>query len=75
MNDLKTYAKDDNKQAGLHTVVKKFSDDIRMEFGSENCAKASFKRGKLAETPDLQLDTHIHQRTRSGGGLQVPWNK
>ena len=35
MDDLKTYAKDDNQQAGLRAVVKKFSDDIRMEFGLE----------------------------------------
>ena len=57
MDDLKTYAKDDNQQAGLLTVVKKFSDDIRMEFGLEKSAKATFKRGKLTETSDLQLDT------------------
>ena len=39
------------------TVAKKFSDDIRMEFGLEKSAKAAFKRGKLKETSDLQLDT------------------
>lgn len=55
MDDLKTYAKDDNQQAGLRAVVKKFSDDIRMEFGLEQ--SAAFKRGKLTETSDLQLDT------------------
>ena len=57
MDDLKTYSKDDNQQAGLLTVVKKFSDDVRMEFGLEKCTKATFKRGKLTETSDLQLDT------------------
>ena len=56
MDDLKTYAKDDNQQAGLLTVVTKFSDDIRMEFGLEKCAKATFKE-KLTETSDLKLDT------------------
>ena len=50
MDDLKTYSKDDNQQTGLLTVVKKFSDDIRMEFGLEKCAKATFKRGKLTKT-------------------------
>ena len=59
MGDLKTYAKDDNQQPNLLTVVKKFSDDIRMEFGLEKSAKATFKRGKLTETSDLQLDTDI----------------
>ena len=57
MDDLKTYSKDDNQQADLLTVVKKFSDDIRMEFGLEKCAKATFKRGKLTKTSDLHTDT------------------
>ena len=58
MDDLKTYAKDENQQPNLLTVAKKFSDDIRMEFGLlEKSAKAAFKRGKLTETSDLQLDT------------------
>ena len=39
------------------TVVKKFSDNIRMELGLEKSAKATFKRGKLTETSDLQLDS------------------
>ena len=57
MDDLKTYAKDDNQQSNLLTVAKKFSDDIQMEFGLEKSANAAFKRGKLTETSDLQLDT------------------
>ena len=57
MDDLKTYSKDDNQQAGLLTVVKKFKDNIRMEFGLEKCAKATFKRGKLTKTSDLHIDT------------------
>ena len=28
-----------------------------MEFGLDKCAKATFKRGKLTETSDIQLDT------------------
>ena len=57
MDDLKTCAKDHNQQAGLLTIVKRFSDDIQMKFGLEKCAIATFKRGKLTETSDLQLDT------------------
>lgn len=49
MDNLKTYTKNDNQQAGLLTVVKKF--------GLEKCEKATFKRGKLTETSDLQLDS------------------
>ena len=57
MDDLKTYAKDDNQHSSMLTVAKKFSDDIQMEFGLEKTAKAAFKRGKLTETSDLHLDT------------------
>lgn len=53
---LKTYAKDDNQQAGLLIVVKTFRDHLRMEFGLEKCVRATFERGKLTEKSDLQLD-------------------
>ena len=56
MDDLKTYAKSDSQQTGLPNIVKTFSNDIKMEFGLDKCAKATFKRGKLTETSDLQLD-------------------
>ena len=57
MDDLKTYAKSESQQTGLLNIVKTFSDDIKMEFGLDKCAKATFKRGKLTETFDIQLDT------------------
>lgn len=56
MDDLKTYAKNDEQQLGLITIVKTFSDDICMEFGLDKCAKATFKRGKLFTTQDLEID-------------------
>ena len=56
-HDLKTYAKTDSQQTGLLNIVKTFSNDIKMEFGLDKCPKATFKRGKLTETFDLQLDT------------------
>ncbi|WP_284130582.1 hypothetical protein [Klebsiella pneumoniae] len=43
MDDLKTFAQYDDQQTGLLAIVKTFSDDIRMEFGLEKCAKATFK--------------------------------
>ena len=43
-------------QKGLLKIVKGFSDDIRMEFGLAKCAKATFKRGKLRKTANIQLD-------------------
>lgn len=56
MNDLKTLTEDDNQQTGLLTIVMTFSDDIKTEFGLDKCAKATFKRGRLSKTTDLQLD-------------------
>ena len=56
MDDLKTFSKDDKQQEGLLNIVKTFSDDIMMEFGLDKCAKATFKKGTLTKTTDLQLD-------------------
>ena len=47
MDDLKTFAKKNNEQTGILNTVKKFSDDINMDFGLEKCAKATFIKGKL----------------------------
>ena len=56
MDDLKLSAKDDNKLEGLLRIVKRFSDDIGMEFGLSKCAKATFKRGKLENSDHVWLD-------------------
>ncbi|KXJ16764.1 uncharacterized protein LOC110235072 [Exaiptasia diaphana] len=56
MDDLKTYAKNDDEQTGLLTIVKGFSDDIKMEFGLDKCAKATFKRGKLVKSENIVID-------------------
>ena len=45
-DDLKLYGTNDNQLAGLVNTVKKVWDDIKMEFGLNKCAKATFKRGK-----------------------------
>ena len=42
MDDLKTYVKNDQEQTGLLTIVKGYSDDIKMEFGLDKCTKATF---------------------------------
>ena len=56
MDDLKLSAKDDNKLEGLLRIVKRFSDDIGMEFGLSKCAKATFKRGILEKSDHVRLD-------------------
>ena len=56
MDDLKLYASNDNELEGLIKTVKVFSDNIGMQFRLENCAKASFKRGKLVKTNNIIIE-------------------
>ena len=46
VDDLKLYGTSDNQLTGLINTVKNVSGDIKIEFGLDKCAKASFKRGK-----------------------------
>ena len=63
LDDLKLYSKNDQEQVGQLKIVKQFSDDIGMTFGLEKCAKASFKRGKLVSTGNIEIsdDTAIQK--------------
>ena len=56
MDDLKIFASNDGELEGMLKTVKKFSDDIGMEFGLNKCAKASFKKGKLSYTSGIKLN-------------------
>ena len=56
MDDLKLYAKNDNELEGLLRIVKGFTGDIGMKFGLSNCAKATFKRGKLEKSDLVRQD-------------------
>ena len=47
MDDLKTFAKSDEEQEGLFTIVKGISDDVKLAFGLEKCIKITFERGKI----------------------------
>ena len=58
MGDLKLFAKNDNNLEDLLTIVKDFSDGIGMEFGLDECAKASFISGNL-----LRQVTSISKQT------------
>ena len=57
MDDLKLFEKNGQQLQGLLNTVKQFSDDIRMEFGLDKCAKATFFRGKLLKAKNITLDT------------------
>ena len=55
MDDLKLYKKDGSERDRLLRTVKRFSDDISMEFGLSKCAKTTFKRGKLGNSDHVRL--------------------
>ena len=59
MDDLRLYNKNDQEQVGELKIVKRFSDDIGMGFGLEKCAKANFKKGKLASTGNIVIGDDI----------------
>ena len=54
--------KNDKELDGLVRKVKKFSDDIGMEFGLDKCAKATFIRGRLTSTSKIKLDEDANLR-------------
>lgn len=55
MDDLKTFAKNDQEQTSLLTIVKGFSDDIQMEFGLEKVLQAAFKKENLPPLKTYKL--------------------
>ena len=62
MDELRLYNKNDQEQVGELKTVKRFSDDIGMGFGLEKCAKANFKKGKLASTGNIVIDDDMKIR-------------
>ena len=44
-----------NQLNGLLNTVNMVSDDIKMEFGLDKCAKATFNRGTKVSTKGIQL--------------------
>ena len=58
MADLKLYSRDETELQQELTIVKIFSNDIRMEFGLDKCATAVFKHGKLIQSQNISLINH-----------------
>ena len=56
VDDLKLYGTSDNELMGLINTMKNVSDDIKMEFGLDKFAKASFKRGKNVSAEGIPLN-------------------
>ena len=56
MDDSKLCAKNNVDLKGLVSTVKRFGGDLGMQFGSEKCAKVTFKRGSLVDSRKIILD-------------------
>ena len=56
VDDLKLYGTSDKQLTGLINTVKNVSDGIKMEFGLEKCATASFKTGKKVAAERVPLN-------------------
>ena len=55
MDDLKLYGGSREEVEGLVGVVKKFSDDIGMEFGIDKCATLEIRHGKQVACEGIEL--------------------
>ena len=53
VDDLKLYGTNDSQLTGLINTVKYISDDIRMEFGLDKCASATFRRAKKVQAEKI----------------------
>ena len=62
MDDIKLFAQNDAGLQKMVDLVQMFSDDIKMSFGINKCAKLSVKRGKLVSTgPVLTIGDEISE--------------
>ena len=58
VDDLKLYGTSDKQLTGLINTMKHVSTDIKMEFGLDKCAKASFKRGKKVSAEGIPVNNN-----------------
>ena len=64
MDDIKLFAPNDNCLQQLVDTVREFSDDIKMSFGFEKCAKLSVRDGKpVVAGPVFTLGDEIGELT------------
>ena len=55
MDDIKLFAKNEKELETLTHAVRIYSQDIRMEFGIEKCARPVMKSGKRHMTDGMEL--------------------
>ena len=82
VDDLKLCGTSDKQLIGLSNTVRNVSDDIKMEFGLDKCAKASFKIGKKVSAEGIplndnqviqdldQVETYKYLGIEEGEGIQ-----
>ena len=56
MDDIKLYGANDHQLESLVNIVKRFSDDIQMNFGIKKCNKITIVRGKVKTTTNIVLE-------------------
>ena len=56
MDDLKLYAANQNQFTKQLEIVKKFSEDICMDFGLDECATLNLTKGRQSSRGGIQLD-------------------
>ena len=63
MDDLKLYSKTEKTLDSLIQTVRIFSNDIKMEFGIEKCAKLVLKRGKVIKSEGIKFSDNRKMRS------------
>ena len=63
MDDIKLFSKNEKELETLIHTVRKYSQDIGMEFGIEKCAMLVMKSGKRHLTDGMELPTQDKTRT------------
>ena len=55
MDDLKLYTEYDDDLKGLLSTIKRFIDDIGMQFSLEKCVKVAVKKGSPIKSKNITL--------------------
>ena len=66
IDDLKLYASNEKSLKSLIQLVRVFSNDIGMEFGVEECAVLTIKKGKMANSDEIKLPNKTTMKTERG---------
>ena len=72
VDDLKLYGTNDNQLPCVINTIKHISDNTKMEFGLDKCAKATFKRGKKVQAEALNSMITKLSKARSGTIKDLP---